>query len=304
MKKDLLSINDLKKTDIEAIFKKALAFKENKIKNSEKILKGKNFALIFEKPSTRTRLSFEVGIRKLGGATIFLNAQDLQISRGETIKDTARVLSGYVDGIIIRAKRHSDVIEFAKEASVSVINALTDLEHPCQALTDLFTIFEFKSKRIKIAYVGDGNNVANSLLLCSAKLGIDIVIATPEGYEIKNDILNKAYEEAKKTNCKITISNEPKISVKDADVIYTDVWVSMGDEAEKNKRLEVFKPYQVNKDLIKLAKKDCLIMHCLPAHRGEEITEDCLESKNSVVFQQAENRLYIQQSILTFLFSN
>lgn len=300
MKKDLLSINDLKKTEIEDIFKKALTFKENKIKNSEKILRGKNFALIFEKPSTRTRLSFEVGIRKLGGATIFLNAQDLQISRGEIIKDTARVLSGYVDGIIIRAKRHSDVIEFAKEASVPVINALTDLEHPCQALTDLFTIFEFKPRKCKIVYVGDGNNVANSLLLCSAKLGIDIVIATPEGYEIKKDILNKAYEEAKK----ITISNEPKIAVKDADVIYTDVWVSMGDEAEKNKRLKVFKPYQVNEDLIKLAKKDCLIMHCLPAHRGEEITEDCLESKNSVVFQQAENRLYIQQSILTFLFSN
>lgn len=302
MKKDLVSINDLSLADIKVIFKKAEEFKKRKIKNTEKILKGKNFSLIFEKPSTRTRVSFEVGIIKLGGNPIYLNSSDLQLSRGETIKDTARVLSRYVDGIIVRAKKHSDVVELAKEAAVSVINALTDIEHPCQALADLFTVFEHKSGGIKIAYVGDGNNVANSLLLCAAKLGVDISIASPKEYEIEKNIFNIAREESVKTRCKISLVNDPEVAAKDADVIYTDVWVSMGDEAERDTRLKVLKPFQINRDLMKLAKKDCIIMHCLPAHIDEEITEDIFESRNSVVFDQAENRLYIQQAILSSIY--
>jgi len=282
--------------------------KELKLKKKAKgrlPLQGKTLVLIFEKPSLRTRVTFEVAINQLGGKAIYLSPTDIKMGIRESISDIAKNLSCWVEGIIIRAFSQKTVVELSKNASIPVINALSDLEHPCQAIADLYTILEHKGKLkgIKLAYLGDGNNVCNSLILCSTKLGVDIRVATPEGYEPKKEIVKKAKEEAKKAGSKIEILNDPKLVVKNADIVYTDVWVSMGQEKERDKRLEVFPPYQVNKRLINLAKDDCLVMHCLPAHREEEITSEVMDGPNSIIFKQAENRLHTEKAILVKLLS-
>ena len=308
-KRDLISILDLSSDEIVNILLSAKKLKERKrIKDT---LKGKVLGMVFQKPSTRTRVSFEVAMYQLGGYGLFLNAQDLQLSRGETIRDMAKTLSRYLDGIVVRAYDHQDVVELAKESTVPVINGLSDLLHPCQVLADIFTIAEKKGKLshlsskalsgIEVAFVGDGNNVANSWINGAAILGMKLVISTPSGYEPDKKILEEGLKLAKATGADIRVLHEPGEAVKKADVIYTDVWVSMGMEKEREERLKVFKPYQVNERLIGKAKKDVLVMHCLPAHRGEEITDGVLDGPNSIVFDQAENRLHVQKAILEFL---
>ncbi|HON57450.1 MAG TPA: ornithine carbamoyltransferase, partial [bacterium] len=266
-------------------------------------LKGKTLAMIFEKPSTRTRVSFEVGMFQLGGHALYLNANDIQLRRGETIGDTAKTLSRYVDAIVIRTFDHNNVIDLAFQADVPVINALSDLLHPCQALADIYTLFEHRGQLqgLKIAYIGDGNNVAHSLMYGAAKVGIDISLACPKGYYPNQYITEKAMEDAKHSKSKIVITEDPYEAVKNADVIYTDVWASMGQEKEAADRKKIFMPYQVNKKLVDASKKDVLIMHCLPAHRGEEITDEVIDGPNSVVFDEAENRLHVQKSLLYLL---
>ncbi len=298
--KDLLGIAGLTKEEVEAIFRVTADFKEKK--RTDKPLSGKTLAMIFEKPSTRTRVSFECAIYQLGGMPVVLNSTEIQLSRGETIADTARVLSGYVDAITIRTFEHRKVVELASNASVPVINALSDFEHPCQALADLYTIYEKKGfSGIKVAYVGDGdNNVTNSLVFICALMGIPLSVASPEGYRPKKEVI----ETAKKLNAntQLEVTSDPKEAVRNADVIYTDVWVSMGAEAEAAKRKKDLKAYQLNTELLAASgKKDYLIMHCLPAHRGDEITDEVMESKNSVVFEQAENRMHVQKAVLYFL---
>lgn len=292
----LLSVCDVE-NDIENIINLAGDFKNGKIK--EKPLRNKTLAMIFEKSSTRTRVSFEVGMYELGGTALFLSTNDLQIGRGEPIKDTAKVLSRYVDGIMIRAKKHSDVVELAKQSDIPVINGLTDLEHPCQAFADMLTIKEYKNNfNGKLTFVGDGNNVSNSLLLICAYLGMDFTISCPKGYEINEDIYKKGKEIGSKTGSEIIVTDDLGLALKDADIVYTDVWVSMGDEKESKKRHADFKPYQVNTESMKLAKEDAIFMHCLPAIRGEEVTSDVIDGKQSVIYDQAENRLHAQKAIL------
>jgi len=299
--KDFISMLDADNLFIENIISLTFTLKEKQKRGEEYTpLKGKTAALIFEKPSTRTRVSFDVGIYQLGGYGIYMDTQGSQIGRGEPIKDTARVLSRYVDFIVIRTFHQSNVEELARFSEVPVINALTDEEHPCQVLSDLFTIKEFlgKLKGVKVAYVGDGNNMCNSWLVAAATVGMDLSVATPEGYEPLKLYIEKAKEIASKTGSKITVTNDPVEAVKDADIIYTDVWASMGKEEEAEKRKKVFMPYQVNADLVKHAKPDFLFMHCLPAHRGEEVTEEIIESERSIVWDQAENRLHTQKALL------
>lgn len=302
--KDLLSIHDLSTKEINDILDLAKTLKKQ-LKNGEQhhLLKGKTLGMIFQKASTRTRVSFEVGMWQLGGAALFLNANDMQIGRGEPVKDTARVLSRYLDGIMIRTYSHDEVIELAEYASIPVINALTDLMHPCQALTDIFTVLEHKGtlQGLKMAYIGDGNNMVNSLLQACVKVGMDISIATPKGYEPDAAIVAEASIVAAGTGSKIVICEDPFVAAENADVFYTDVWASMGKEIEQEDRREVFVNYQVNKELLAVAKKDAIVLHCLPAHRGEEITEDVFESEQSVVFDQAENRLHVQKAIMVLL---
>jgi ornithine carbamoyltransferase len=302
--KDLLSVHDLSTKEINDILHLAKTLKEQ-LKNGEEhhLLKGKTLGMIFQKASTRTRVSFEVGMWQLGGAALFLNANDMQIGRGEPVKDTARVLSRYVDGIMIRTFSHDEVIELAEFATVPVINALTDLMHPCQALTDIFTVLEHKGtlKGLKMVYIGDGNNMVNSLLQACAKVGMDISIATPKDYEPDATIVAEALTVAAITGSKIILCEDPLEAAKDADVLYTDVWASMGKEVEQEDRREVFAHYQINQEVMNVAKEDAIVLHCLPAHRGEEITEEVLESKHSVVFDQAENRLHVQKAIMVLL---
>ncbi len=266
-------------------------------------MEGKTLGLIFSKSSTRTRVSFEVGMVQLGGYPIFLSANDIQLGRGESIYDTAKVLSRYIDGIMIRTFKQSDVEDLAKYGSIPIINGLTDLLHPCQILADLQTIYERKSRLegLKMAYVGDGNNIAHSLLYGCAKVGMDVSIATPQGYECNTEIVDNAKDDAKQTNCKITITNDPIEAVKDADVIYTDTWVSMGQETEKEKRIKIFKPYQVNTELFSHAKDDAIFLHCLPAYRGYEVTEDIIDGPQSAIFDEAENRLHAQKAVMAML---
>ena len=251
--------------------------------------------MIFELPSTRTRVSFEVAMNDCGGKALYLNWNDLQLGRGESIADTARTLSRYVHAVMMRVKRHETIAEFAKYSDVPVINGLSNMEHPCQILADLQTIREKKGKiNVKLAWVGDGNNVCNSLILASSILGFEMVVATPKGYEPKSEILSKARE----IGGEIELLNDPKKAVEDVDVIYTDVWVSMGQEKERNDRIRTFKEFQVNSELLSYAKGDVIVMHCLPAHRGEEITDEVIDSEKSVVFDQAENRLHTQKALL------
>ncbi len=299
--KDLLTVADLDIKEIELILKLSEKLK----KRNKKYLKNKTLGMIFEKNSTRTRVSFEVGIYQLGGIGLFLSNKDLQLGRGETIADTARVLSRYLDGIMIRAYSHKTVEEFAKYSSIPVINGLTDLYHPCQALADFFTIYEYKKnlKKLKVAFIGDGNNVANSLLITGAKLGTDVYIASPSGYEIKDEILSLAKEFASKTGSKIVITNDKEEAAENADVLYTDVWVSMGQEDEAQNKINSFQEFKIDANLLKRAKDDVMVMHCLPAHRGEEITDEVIDGKNSAVWDQAENRLHTQKAIMTLLMS-
>ncbi len=304
MNKDLLAITDLTPQDLERILKRSAALKKlQKQGKPHQTLKGKSLGMIFEKSSTRTRVSFEVGMFQLGGQALFLSPSDLQIGRGEPISDTARTLSRYLDGIMIRTFAQDTAEELARFSSVPVINGLTDLHHPCQALADLFTIQE-KKKKLKgltLAYVGDGNNVAISLIQACVKVGMHFAIACPRGYELDSAIMNKAKAEGKRTNAGVMITNDPFRAVKNADVVYTDVWASMGQEAEHIKRLKEFRGYQVDEKLMKAARKGAIVMHCLPAHRNEEISAEVIDGPRSVVFDQAENRLHVQKAILDML---
>lgn len=305
MKKDLLSIKDLNVQEIEEIFAFTDKLKKDKQKYSAS-LKGKTLALIFQKPSNRTRVSFAVGIFELGGHSIYLGPDEINLGIREAIKDVAMTLSRYVDGIVLRTFEHKNIIELAKYSSVPVINGLSDLSHPCQALADIYTIGEkLGSLRGKVlAYVGDGNNVANSLLYGCSKTGLNLNIATPKKFQPNKEIIKEAEGFAAVSAARINLTNAPSSACKDADVIYTDVWASMGQEKEEKLRKKIFKSFQVNKELVSQAKPGCLIMHCLPAHRGQEITDEVIDSKNSIVFDQAENRLHVQKAILILLLKN
>jgi len=299
----LLSLADVEK-DLIALLELSQSLKNRSMAGEvSEPLKGKSLAMIFEKPSTRTRVSFEVAMTELGGHALYLSTNDLQLGRGETIADTARVLSRYVDGIVYRAFRHADMLELARHATVSVINALDDLEHPCQIMADLLTIKEKKvePKGLKMAYVGDGNNVCNSLLLGAAFSGMNMTVGCPEAYKPDETILELAERRAVQNGGRIEIVDDPFLAVKGADVVYTDVWVSMGAEKEKRKREKAFRGFQVNSKLVAAAKSDCIVMHCLPAHRGAEITDDVVDGPHSVVLDQAENRLHAQKAILVTL---
>ncbi|HOV21356.1 MAG TPA: ornithine carbamoyltransferase [bacterium] len=298
-KRDFLSILDLSKEEIFKIFDLSKMYKSKWARREiENILRGRTIGLIFNKPSTRTRTSFEVAICSLGGNTIYLEESNIQISRGETIKDTSNVLSKYLDGLVIRTYSHSEVEEFAKWCNFPVINALTDLLHPCQILSDYFTIFEKfgKLSGLKLTYIGDGNNVCNSLILGGDLLGVEVRVICPDDYMPSEKIL-------KMVKNKIRISNNPYDFIEDTDILYTDTWISMGDEKEKEKRLEIFKKYQVNSKLIAKIKTDFIFMHCLPAHRNWEVTDEIIDGKNSIVYTQAENRLHCQKGLLHFLYS-
>lgn len=301
-RKDMLSIHDLSVDDVQEILALAKELKaKQKAGIEHHLLKGKTLGMIFEKSSTRTRVSFETGMYQLGGQALFLSNRDLQLGRGEPIKDTARVLSRYLDGIMIRTFGHDRVVEMAKYASIPVINALTDLLHPCQVLTDLLTIQEHKGKNLKglkMAYVGDGNNMTNSYMYGCAKAGMTFVAATPEDYRPDEQVVKNAIEDAKATGASITLVTDPKEAVKDADIVVTDTWASMGQEAEHDMRKKIFAPYQVNKELLQGADKRVIVMHCLPAYRGEEITEDVFEANADVIFDEAENRLHTQKAIM------
>jgi len=299
--KDLLTLADYSPEIIKGILAKA-----KKLKNAALLgevtnpLKGKTLGMIFDKPSTRTRVSFEAGMLQLGGHALFLSGQELQLGRGETIADTAKVLSQYVDAIMIRTFSHQTVEELAEHATIPVINGLTDQYHPCQALADLLTIQEVKGtlKGLRLAYVGDGNNVAHSLMIASAKMGMDIAVATPVGYEPNKEITEMAQNFTISSGGKVTVTNSMDEAILQSDVIYTDVWTSMGQEEENEIRLEVFKDFQVNEEILKGAKEDYMFMHCLPAHRGEEVTAEVIDGKHSYVFQQAGNRLHAQKALL------
>jgi ornithine carbamoyltransferase len=302
--KSLAGLYDLTREEIEEILKASESLKLQLLREEEHpLLKGKTLAMIFEKPSTRTRVSFEVGMWQLGGYALYLSAGDMQLGRGETIADTAKTLSRYVNGIMARVFAHQTILDLVKYSKVPVINGLSDLTHPCQGLADLFTIYEKKGRLrgLKLAYVGDGNNVAHSLLYGCSKVGLNITLACPKGYEPNPEVVSKAKEEGKRNGCKVEVGNDPEKAVREADIIYTDVWASMGKEKEYEKRGKIFRPYQVNGKLIKEAKKDFIFMHCLPAHRGEEVTDEVADSKNSVIFDQAENRLHTQKALLALI---
>src|SRR6476469_2894985 len=302
--KDLLDVTTMPRQQVLDLLRLATSLKKKQRHGiAHALLKGKTLGLLFQKPSTRTRVSFEAGMHQLGGHALVLPMADIQLSRGESVADTARVLSRYLDGIVIRTYDHGTVEEWAREATMPVINGLTDLSHPCQALSDLLTIKEKKGKLkgIKIAYVGDGNNVANSLIEGVAKMGMAISLGCPSGYQPDQHIVDLARVEAAKTGAVIELDQDPYVAVKEADVVYADVWISMGREREQARRLRVLAPYQVNSRLVAKAKPNAIVMPCLPAHRGEEITAEVLDGPQSVVIDQAENRLHMQQAILTQL---
>jgi ornithine carbamoyltransferase len=305
--RDFLSLHDFTTEEIYQILDLAAELKEKQKKGeTHHILKGKTLGMIFEKSSTRTRVSFEVGMYQLGGSALFLSNRDLQIGRGEPIRDTARVLSRYLDGIMIRTFEGAKVEELADFASIPVINALTDEEHPCQVLADLQTIREHKGelKGLKMVYIGDGNNMVNSLMHGCAKVGMDISVATPAGYEPMESMVAEAMEDAKAFGSKVEITQDILAAAKDADVVYTDVWASMGQEGEAEKRQKAFKDYQVNAAVMAVAKPDAIVLHCLPAHRGEEITDEVIESKQSVIFDEAENRLHAQKAVMALVMAD
>lgn len=295
----LLSVSDIK-DDVKYILDLASKIKAGEME--EKPLEGKTLAMIFQKSSTRTRVSFDVGMYQLGGRAIFLSSNDLQMGRGEPISDTAKVLSRFVDGIMIRAIKHADVEELARHADVPVINGLTDLEHPCQALADMLTIKEHLGdwEGKKICFVGDGNNVSNSLLLIAPLLGMDMSLACPKGYEPNENILKTAHEYADENGTEITITDDIGLALQNVDAVFTDVWVSMGDEAEKAKRELDFAPFQVNSDLMSLANDGAIFLHCLPAIRGQEVTSEVIDGPQSVIYDEAENRMHAQKAVLYY----
>lgn len=302
--KHFTSIQDLSKDELMRILEKSETLKD-KLEKEEphEYIYGKTLAMIFAKPSTRTRVSFEAAMTHLGGQAIYLGWNSLQLGRGETISDTARTLSGYVDLIMARLSEHEDLIELARSSEVPVINGLTDLLHPCQALADLFTIWEIKGgfAGLKLAYVGDGNNVCHSLLLASSKVGMDISVACPPGYEPEKGIVEDAKMSAAKSESNLEVLNDPERATQNADIVYTDVIASMGQEDEKDQRMRDFESYQVNEDLMTNAKDDAIFMHCLPAHRGEEVTAEVIDGSKSVVFQQAQNRMHTEKAVLISL---
>lgn len=302
--RNLVSIDDLSREEVAQILETAEIIKlRHYSKESQPVLKGKILGMIFQKPSLRTRVSFETGMIQLGGEAIYLGPDDIKLGQREATKDIAQVLSRYVDGIMARTFSHKVILDLAKFATVPVINGLSNLFHPCQVLGDLLTIKEKKGKLsgLKLAYIGDGNNVAHSLIFGSVKVGMNIVLATPSGYEPRSEIIEKAQVDAKKIGSWIEIIHEPEKAAEEADIIYTDVWTSMGFEEEKEVRKNAFKSYQVNQNLVSKAKDDVIILHCLPAHRGEEITDEVMDGPNSVVIDQAENRLHAQKAILALL---
>ncbi|WDZ55133.1 ornithine carbamoyltransferase [Paenibacillus polymyxa] len=302
--RDFLELDDYSPEEIQYLIDLAIEIKR-KHKNGEAYqpLKGKTLGLIFEKSSTRTRVSFEVGMYQLGGHALFLSKNDIQLGRGEPISDMAQVMSRYLDGIMIRTFGHDNVVELARYASVPVINGLSDLAHPCQVLADYQTLYEQKGKLkgLKLAYIGDGNNMAHSLLIGGAKLGVHVSIASPAGYEPDPSVVAASREIAKQTGSEIVITQRPQEAVQDADAIYTDVWASMGFEEEQKERELAFADFQVNEELVKLAKPDYLFLHCLPAHRGEEVSAGVIDGPNSVIFDEAENRLHAQKALLVAL---
>ncbi len=305
--KDLITIHDLSVGEVATILDVSRKLKKKlKLGEPHEYLKGKTLAMIFSKASTRTRVSFETGFHQLGGHPIYMTESTSQIGRGEPVKDTARVLSRFVDGIMIRTFSHAAVKELADYATVPVINGLTDLLHPCQALTDMFTIMEYKDvlKGRKLVYVGDGNNMAHSLMFACAKVGMNMVCASPKGYQPDPQVVAKAKMDAAITGATITVQEDMFDAVKGADVLYTDVWTSMGEEAEREKRMKDLHDYQINQELLSAARPDAMVLHCLPAHRGEEITDEVIEGPQSAVFDQAENRLHVQKAIMALLMSD
>jgi ornithine carbamoyltransferase len=304
-KKNFLSLNDLGKEEILSILELSKELKRD-LKNgkSSQLLKGRTLAMIFQKPSTRTRLSFETGIVQLGGTAIYLSSNDLQLARGESIEDTARTLSLYVDLIMARVYAHSDIEKLAAYSSVPVINGLSDTFHPCQILADLLTIQEQKNtfNGLKVAWIGDGNNVCNDLVLGCSKIGMNLSIACPPGFEPNEYVLEVARQEASKSSTEISITDDPLKAVQNADVLATDTFISIGKDGERQRREEIFLPkYQVNSNLLRSAKQDCIFMHCLPASRGREVTSEVIDGKASVVWDQAENRLHVQKALMCML---
>ena len=301
---DLLTLADLTREEMVSLFEFSAKLKKGVQKGKfPPLLKNKTLAMIFEKNSTRTRVSFETGMIQLGGHALFLSSSEIQLGRGETVADTARVLSRYNDGIMIRTFAHSKVEELAKWAEIPVINGLSDSFHPCQALADYFTIWERESdiSKVKLAYIGDGNNVSNSLLIGAALLGVDIAIASPKGFEPEMAVVEKAYKMASKTSSHITITNDINKAVDGADYLYTDVWVSMGQEKETAKKKKVFAKYKITDELIARTGRNTKVLHCLPAHRGEEITDSVMDGSHSIVFDQAENRMHCQKAVMCAL---
>ena len=302
--RDMLTLLDYSSEEIAYLLHKAIIMKKDaQAGKMPPILPGKTLGMIFEKHSTRTRISFEVGMTQLGGHPMFMNAKDLQIGRGESIYDTGNVLSEYLDGVMIRAKSHETVQELAKHSSIPIINGLTDLFHPCQALADLLTMIEVKGSVAgkKLAYVGDGNNVAHSLVIGAANMGMHVAVATPVGFEFNKDLFRTAQKIAEANGGSVMQTNIPVEAVENADAIYTDVWTSMGQEEEAALRLEAFKDFQINDKLVSHAKNDYMFLHCLPAHREEEVTASIIDGPNSYVFQQAGNRLHAQKAVLAAL---
>jgi len=304
MNKHLLTLHDWSTEEILETLDLADELKYKQKNGIEHhLLKGKTLGMIFTKSSTRTRVSFEVGMYQLGGSALFLSSNDIQLGRGETIYDTANVLSRFLDGIMIRTYAQSDVEDLARFGQIPIINGLTDLVHPCQILADFQTIREHKGKLsgLKLAYIGDGNNMAHSLMYGGAKVGMEIAIATPKQYECDPEVVKNALADAEATGTKITLTSDPVEAIKDADVVYADTWVSMGQEAEKAEKLKVFGPYQIDKELFSHAKSDAIFLHCLPAYRGYEVTEDVIDGPNSVIFDEAENRLHAQKAVMVKL---
>lgn len=302
--KHLLTLHDWTTEEILNTLKLANQLKDEQKKGiAHPHLKGKTLGMIFSKSSTRTRVSFEVGMYQLGGSALFLSANDIQLGRGESIYDTANVLSRFLDGIMIRTFAQSDVEDLAKYGSIPIINGLTDLVHPCQILADFQTVLEHKGKLagLKMAFIGDGNNIAHSLLYGCAKVGMNLSIATPEGYECNAEVVKNALADAEKTGAKITLTHSPEEAIADADAVYADTWVSMGQESEKEEKVKIFMPYQINGELFAKAKSDAIFLHCLPAYRGYEVTEEVIDGPNSVIFDEAENRLHAQKAVMVQL---
>ncbi|MCD6600092.1 MAG: ornithine carbamoyltransferase [Dehalococcoidia bacterium] len=301
--KHFLSVADLNGDEVEQLIKQASLMKRG---NTPRVLSGKSVALLFEKPSLRTKVSFDIAMEQLGGHPVYLSPAEVGIGKRESGSDVARVLCRYVDGIVARTFSHQTLITLTEYSSVPIVNALSDLEHPCQALADSLTIYENKGRlaNLTLAFVGDGNNVANSLLLAASLTGVNFHIASPSGYEIKKEMLSQARKLAASSGSRIELTGDPRAAVKDVDVVYTDVWTSMGQETEAEERRRIFSDYQVNEKLLSLAKKDVLFMHPLPAHHGEEISPGLLDNPHSVVFAQAENRLHLQKALLAKLLSS